>query len=101
MLTNEFGKIRKVGLTVRVTLYSICTLSYFSFFYPILLGRIGVLPFWLGILSSILVLTLIWMFNFRGSQSLKKTSPSTGPVSSSFLFIRLLHFSHSAGPSSS
>jgi hypothetical protein len=75
MLTNEFGKIRKVGLTVRVTLYSICTLSYFSFFYPILLGRIGVLPFWLGILSSILVLTLIWMFNFRGSQSLKKQVP--------------------------
>jgi hypothetical protein len=72
MLANEFPKIRSLGLPIRTTLYSICTLSYFSFFYPILLGKIGPVPFWLGFLSSCLVLILIWMFNFRGLTLLQK-----------------------------
>jgi hypothetical protein len=72
MLANEFGKIRSVGLPVRVILYAICTLSYFSFFYPILLGRIGALPFWLGFTSSLVTLSLIWIFNFRSITHFKK-----------------------------
>lgn len=66
MLANEVGKIRQLGLPVRVILYCICLMSYFSFFYPILFGKIGALPFWLGIMSSALVLIVIWKVNFRG-----------------------------------
>lgn len=60
MLANEIKTIRSIGVPVRVTLYSICVLSYFSYFYPILIGHIGPIPFWLGVLSSILVFALLW-----------------------------------------
>lgn len=72
MMANEIPKIQQLGLPVRIILYSICMLSYFSFFYPILMGHVGPLPFWLGILSSALVLFLIWRFNFAGKEQLKK-----------------------------
>lgn len=65
MLANEIPKFQGMGLPVRVILFSICVLSYFSFFYPILIGHVGWLPFWLGLLSSGGVLTLIWKLNFK------------------------------------
>jgi hypothetical protein len=65
MLANEFQAFQKVGLPVRVILYSICVLSYFAFLYPIILGRVGPLPFWLGFLSSLALMTLIWQLNFK------------------------------------
>lgn len=68
MLANEFPKFQKIGLPIRIILYSICVLSYFSFFYPIMMGKIGPLPFWLGFLSSIAVFFIIWIYNFRGSE---------------------------------
>ena len=72
MLANEFGKIRSVGLPVRVILYAICTLSYFSFLFPIFFKRIGPLPFWCGVLSSLTLFILIWLFNLRGIKDVKK-----------------------------
>lgn len=68
MLANEIPKIQDLGLPVRVILYSICLLSYFAFFYPILMGHVGAIPFWLGILSSIGALALIWKMNFKGQE---------------------------------
>ena len=70
MLANEIPKIQNLGLPVRVILYSICMLSYFAFFYPILLGHVGAGPFWLGFLSSLGVLIFIWKFNFKGMEHL-------------------------------
>lgn len=67
MLANEIPQFQKIGVPVRVILYTICVLSYFSFFYPILLGHIGALPFWLAVLSSASILTLIWRLNFNFS----------------------------------
>lgn len=72
MLANEFGKIRAVGLPVRVTLYSICTLSYFSFLFPIFFKRVGPLPFWMGVLSSLSLFIIIWLVNLRGIKNVKK-----------------------------
>jgi hypothetical protein len=72
MLANEIPKIQDLGLPVRVILYNICMLSYFAFFYPILLGHVGAIPFWLGILSSGGVLALIWKLNFKN-----QSAPST------------------------
>lgn len=68
MLANEIPKIRKLGLPVRVILFCICVLSYFSFFYPILMGHIGNLPFWMGLISSALLMALIWKLNFKNQE---------------------------------
>ncbi|HXH30201.1 MAG TPA: DUF2914 domain-containing protein [Bacteriovoracaceae bacterium] len=65
MMANEFPQIQKLGLPVRVILYTICMLSYFAFFYPILLGHVGFVPFWLGLISSLLVFGLVWKVNFK------------------------------------
>ncbi len=69
MTANEFPQIQKIGLPVRVILFAICVLSYFSFFYPILIGHVGWVPFWLGILSSIAVFIIIEKVNFKGERS--------------------------------
>lgn len=69
MCANEFPQFQRLGLPVRVILYAICVLSYFAFFYPILLGHVGVLPFWLGFLSSVVVFGLIGKLNFKGEHS--------------------------------
>jgi hypothetical protein len=65
MLANEIHQIRAYGLPVRVILFSICSLLYFSFLYPIIMGKIGVLPFWTGIFTSLLILSCLWFFNFK------------------------------------
>lgn len=72
MLANEFSKVRAVGISVRVTLYTICSLSFFSFLYPIIYGRVGVLPFWLGVGSSLSLFTFIWLMNLRSVLNIKK-----------------------------
>lgn len=71
MLANEIPRVQNLGLPIRVILFTICFLSYFSFFYPILMGHVGALPFWLGILTSVLILGLIWKFYLIGH---KKTT---------------------------
>lgn len=65
MLANEIPKFQGLGLPVRVILFSICVLSYFSFFYPILIGHVGAIPFWLGLLTSFGLLALTWKFHFQ------------------------------------
>src|SRR5690606_19350005 len=69
MLANEFPRFQKLGLPVRVILFSICVMSYFSFFYPILMGHVGVIPFWLGFLTSAASLALVWKLNFKGLET--------------------------------
>jgi len=64
-LANEFPKFQQLGLLFRIILYNICLLSFFSFLYPIIIGHVGVLPFWLAILSSLGGLFLIWNFYIR------------------------------------
>lgn len=69
MCANEFPQFQKMGLPVRVILFAICVLSYCSFFYPILMGHVGWVPFWLGILSSVAIFILIGKLNFKGERS--------------------------------
>lgn len=66
MMANEIPKVQKLGLPVRVILYCICVLSYFAFFYPIIMGHVGPLPFWLGFLTSVATMVFIWKFTFDG-----------------------------------
>jgi len=66
MLANEIPKIQRLGLPVRVILFNICVLSYFAFFYPIIIGHVGPVPFWLGFLSSFFMMVMVWKLNFKG-----------------------------------
>lgn len=88
MLANEFPQVQRLGPTVRVILYNICVLSYFAFFYPILLGHVGAIPFWLGFLSSAGVMGLIWKLNFQGQ--LGRKDFLTRNVLAPGIFIHLL-----------
>ncbi len=75
MLANEFPRFQKFGLPVRVILFSICILSYFAFFYPILMGHVGPIPFWLGFLTSMVFFYIVWKLQlekFKGPELLKK-----------------------------
>ncbi len=67
MLANEFPKFQKFGLIARVTLFSICLLSFFAFLYPILIGHVGAIPFWLGMISSALVMYFVLKNNFENA----------------------------------
>ena len=60
MLANEIPRFQNLGLPVRIILYNICLMSYFAFFYPIIIGHVGVLPFWLGFLSSLAIIIVIY-----------------------------------------
>lgn len=72
MLANEFPQIQRMGLAVRLILFAICLLSYFAFFYPILLGHVGIIPFWLGFLSSLVAWFFIWKLQFAEDEAHKK-----------------------------
>jgi hypothetical protein len=68
LLANEIPKFQALGLPVRVILFNICVLSYFAFFYPILMGHVGAITFWLGLLSSVIALLITWKLNFKGHE---------------------------------
>jgi hypothetical protein len=72
MFANEFPQIQRLGLPFRIILFSICLLSYFSFVYPILIGHVGIIPFWLGFLTSGITFGLIYRANFKVDTALLK-----------------------------
>ncbi len=72
MLANEFPQIQRMGLAVRLILFAICLLSYFAFFYPIIIGHVGIIPFWLGFLSSVVVWFFVWKIQFAEDETHKK-----------------------------
>lgn len=93
MLANEFPQIRKVGLPIRVILFSICILSYFLFVYPIMMGHVGQFPFWLGFLSSCFIVGFILKLNFKDrSDYTKLKSQVLYPVAGVHLFFILGYF---------
>lgn len=71
MIANEFPQIQNLGIPVRVILFWICVLSYLSFFYPILIGHIGLIPFWLGLITSCVIAIIIWKLQFKNQAQLK------------------------------
>lgn len=68
MLANEIPKFQRLGLPIRIILYNICALSFFSIFFPILLGFVGQIPFWLAFCSSVLVMLFLWKINFSKTE---------------------------------
>ncbi len=93
MLANEFPQFQKIGLPVRVILYSICILSYFSFFYPILIGHVGAIPFWLGFLTSAAVMAFILRINFKDNNELVKKHVMNPAIGVHIFFLVGYYFS--------
>lgn len=67
MLANEVPRIQKLGVALRVMLYSICVISFFLFFYPILLGHMEARIFWYAFLSSAIVLFFFGLFYLKAN----------------------------------
>ena len=61
LAANELKPFERYGTHLRMALFSLCLISYFSYLVPMLLGRIGVLPF-LGamIAATAAMALLVW-----------------------------------------
>jgi len=61
LAVNELKPFANSGTTLRMTLFSLCLISYFTYLVPTLVGSIGALPF-LGTLaaSTLCVAALAW-----------------------------------------
>ena len=63
---NELKPFKDSGTLLRMSLFSLCLVSYFTYLIPTLMGRIGVLPF-LGSIAgaSACMALLTWRLNAR------------------------------------
>ncbi|PIP87092.1 hypothetical protein COW81_02055 [Candidatus Campbellbacteria bacterium CG22_combo_CG10-13_8_21_14_all_36_13] len=72
MIGNEVFKERYEKYVFRISIYFIALYSFFTFYIPILLGKMGALPFILSGIASILVLALLVYFVERSKRSRAK-----------------------------
>jgi hypothetical protein len=66
LAVNEMKPFESSGTLLRMTLFSLCLVSYFTYLIPTLMGRLGALPF-LGSLAaaSACVALLTWRLDLR------------------------------------
>jgi hypothetical protein len=57
MIVNEFPHVRRAGYALRLGLYSFCVLSFFNYFIPVLIGRIGG---WIFLVSLVASAVIVW-----------------------------------------
>jgi hypothetical protein len=58
ILANESKSVRKMGVDVKMALYVLCLFCFFSILFPIVLGYVGWLPFFLAMLCTVAMLFL-------------------------------------------
>ncbi|WP_373998926.1 DUF2914 domain-containing protein [Bdellovibrio bacteriovorus] len=61
MVANELQRIRKGDISIKIALFVICIFSFFSMTVPVLLGFVGVVPFLLSVLLTVLVMYGIFL----------------------------------------
>lgn len=64
VLANELPFVKKANVSAKVAMYAICVFSFFSILMPIALGFVGVLPFALAVVCTVLVFYghLRWLY---------------------------------------
>lgn len=65
MLANEFSRFQQSGVLMRVGLLSLSLISYFGYIIPMVFGFVGLIPFLVAVLLSILTMWLL----LRGLES--------------------------------
>lgn len=56
IIANESKSVRKKGVDVKMGLYLLCVFCFFSILFPLALGHVGWLPFFLAMLATVGVL---------------------------------------------
>jgi uncharacterized membrane protein (DUF441 family) len=60
LVANEFNRFRKLGLSFKFALLSICVLSFFASVVPVFIGSMGVVVFMLSMLLGCVPLAVIY-----------------------------------------
>ena len=62
LVANELKPFENSGTTLRLTLFSLCLVSYFTYLIPTLVGTIGYLPFLGTLLASSACIAGLWQW---------------------------------------
>ncbi|MEQ1876622.1 MAG: DUF2914 domain-containing protein [Bdellovibrionia bacterium] len=91
LVVNEMERFKVLGFVIRFALYSLCLCSYFAYLIPILLGRVGMIPFFLGITCSLASFAAVFKYlqnkNLDRSLLINKILKPSLIVQASFLFL--------------
>ncbi len=52
MVANELKRVQSGGINLKIALYVICVFCFFSMLVPVLLGFVGLVPFFLSLIST-------------------------------------------------
>jgi len=53
LIGNELKVVQKQKISLKIGIYSICIFSFFSMVFPVLLGHVGKIPFFLSIMATV------------------------------------------------
>ena len=73
MVANEFSRFQQSGILMRVTLLSVCFISYFAYVIPVIMGQIGLLVFIAALICG--TVPMIYLIRFA-----EKKAPETQPA---------------------
>lgn len=57
LIANELKVVQKQKISLKIGIYAICIFSFFSMIFPVLLGHVGKLPFFLSITATVLFIS--------------------------------------------
>lgn len=60
MIANELQRVQSAGIWVKLVLWILALISFFSILVPVILGSIGYLAFFLSLISTVLILFLVY-----------------------------------------
>ncbi len=95
IVANELPKVRQSGIGIRWALWVLCLFCFFSVLFPLALGFVGVVPFLLSAVTTILILFLHmrWMARLQknGREILRAFVQPGFAVVGLFVILYFLH----------
>jgi len=65
LIGNELQVVQKQKISLKIGIYSICIFSFFSMIFPVLLGHVGKLPFFLSVCATLLFITCFYKMIYK------------------------------------